>query len=408
LVVGPTQSRKTSGLAIPAILEWQGPVIAASVKGDLARTTLDHRSRLGRTWVYDPTSASGLPTSKWTPLSSAITWPGARRIAASLTEVARNGSGSLTDGDFWYSTAAKLIAPLLHAAALGGGDMSDVCRWLDTQQTDEVERILFEAGATAALQAVGATWNRDERQRSAIYTTAETTVEMFSDPLVAESSRVPPGSEPGPDKIDPDALISGNNTLYVCSPAHEQRRLRPLFTTIVTQMIEAAYDRSLRLGCPLDPPLLVVLDEAANVAPLSELDVLASTAAGHGIQLITVWQDLAQLQARYGARSGSVVNNHRAKLFLSGIADTDTLDQASRLIGDTDRLVRSRTTDRSGATSTTDSQAVSRLMPADALRRIPPGEGVLVFGHLPPVRIRLRPWYDEPQLRCIANGTTGK
>ena len=32
LVVGPTQSRKTSGFAIPAILEWQGPVVAASVK----------------------------------------------------------------------------------------------------------------------------------------------------------------------------------------------------------------------------------------------------------------------------------------------------------------------------------------------------------------------------------------
>ncbi len=40
LVVGPTQSRKTSGFAIPAILEWEGPVVAASVKSDLARHTL--------------------------------------------------------------------------------------------------------------------------------------------------------------------------------------------------------------------------------------------------------------------------------------------------------------------------------------------------------------------------------
>ncbi len=35
LVVGPTQSGKTSGLAIPAILEWAGPVVATSVKADL-------------------------------------------------------------------------------------------------------------------------------------------------------------------------------------------------------------------------------------------------------------------------------------------------------------------------------------------------------------------------------------
>ena len=35
VVFGPTQSHKTSGLAVPAILGWEGPVIAASVKTDL-------------------------------------------------------------------------------------------------------------------------------------------------------------------------------------------------------------------------------------------------------------------------------------------------------------------------------------------------------------------------------------
>ncbi|MGP8223890.1 MAG: type IV secretory system conjugative DNA transfer family protein, partial [Acidimicrobiales bacterium] len=34
MVVGPTQSGKTSGLAIPAILEWSGPILATSVKAD--------------------------------------------------------------------------------------------------------------------------------------------------------------------------------------------------------------------------------------------------------------------------------------------------------------------------------------------------------------------------------------
>ena len=85
------------------------------------------------------------------------------------------------------------------------------------------------------------------------------------------------------------------------------------------------------LSRPIDPPLLVVLDEAANIAPLAELDGLAATCAAHGVQLVTVWQDLAQIAARYGARSATVVNNHRAKLFLAGIADPATLDHASQL-----------------------------------------------------------------------------
>ena len=35
LVFGPTQSQKTTGFAVPAILGWAGPVVAASVKTDL-------------------------------------------------------------------------------------------------------------------------------------------------------------------------------------------------------------------------------------------------------------------------------------------------------------------------------------------------------------------------------------
>jgi type IV secretion system protein VirD4 len=173
----------------------------------------------------------------------------------------------------------------------------------------------------------------------------------------------------------------------------------------VTRVVEAAYDRAARQGGPLDPPLLVVLDEAANVAPLSELDGLASTAAGHGIQLVTVWQDLAQLTARYGSRAGTVVNNHRAKLFLSGIADPATLEHASTLIGEAEQPVASTTVDRGrSAGSTTMSATYRRLAPADALRRMSPGTGVLISGHLPPARLTLRPWYRDDELRRRSEG----
>ena len=94
LVVGPTQSRKTSGFAVPALLEWEGPVVAASVKSDLARHTLGWRADQGKVWVYDPSAATGLCSSAWSPLSAARTWRGARRVAASLTDVARSSAGA--------------------------------------------------------------------------------------------------------------------------------------------------------------------------------------------------------------------------------------------------------------------------------------------------------------------------
>jgi type IV secretion system protein VirD4 len=207
--------------------------------------------------------------------------------------------------------------------------------------------------------------------------------------------------------VDPVRLVSGNNTLYLCAPAHDQRRLTPLFVSVVRQIIEHVYDQVTLTHRPLDPPLLVVLDEAANIAPLADLDALAATAAGHGVQLVTVWHDLAQITARYGPRATTVVNNHRAKLFLSGISDPSTLDYASHLIGDEEVLLPATTQGGRSGPSTTRSPTTRRLAPPEALRRIAQGQGVLLYADLPPARLRLRPWFADPDLRSRAHGPTG-
>ena len=183
--------------------------------------------------------------------------------------------------------------------------------------------------------------------------------------------------------------------MYLCAPAHDQRWLRGYFTALTTQVLSQAFARSTRSGQPLDPPLLVVLDEAAHIAPLAELDGLAATCASHGVQLVTVWQDLAQVRARYGARAPTVLNNHRAKLFLPGIADPDTLEYASRLIGDEEATLPSVTRDAKGGRSTTQSRGPRRLLPPEDLRCLGRGDAVLVYGTLPPARLRLRPWWAE-------------
>ena len=216
----------------------------------------------------------------------------------------------MTDGDFWYATATRMLGPLLFAAAFGGGDMDDVIRWVDTQEQDEVLDLLEATGVEPALHVARSVFGKEERQRSSIYTTVETILEPFaglasSAAIVSGTSTstgsAPPAAHPlAGGEIDPAALLHGTNTLYLCAPAHDQRRLMPLFVSVIRQTVEYAYDHVSRSRRPLEPPLLIVLDEAANIAPLSDLDSLAATAAGHGIQLVTVWHDMAQIQARYG------------------------------------------------------------------------------------------------------------
>ena len=82
-----------------------------------------------------------------------------------------------------------------------------------------------------------------------------------------------------------------------------------------------------------------------------------------------------------------MLNNHRAKLFLPGIADPDTLEYASRLIGDEEVSHPSVTRDPAGRRSTTSTTAPRRLLPPEALRCLPRGRAVLVYGTLPPARL---------------------
>jgi type IV secretion system protein VirD4 len=383
VVVGPTQSGKTTALAVPAILAWEGPVVAASVKSDLLRDTRRQRNERGRVWCIDPTGSTGARASSWSPLTQCGEWAAARRMAVDLADAAKS-DGTTADGDFWYATAAKLLAPLFFAAAHGGRSMADVLRWVDTQEAGEVSLILEQVGATEVLNAARASWCRDERTRSSVYTTAETVLAPF---VGADSIA------PRHEAFEPTELLGGCHTLYLCAPAHDQRRLRGYFTALTQQVVAHAFATATRAGKPLDPPLLLVLDEAAHIAPLPELDGLAATCASHGIQLVTVWQDLAQVRARYGARAPTVLNNHRAKIFLPGIADPDTLDYASRLIGDEEIDLPSVTRDAAGGRSTTSTRGSRRLLPPEELRCLGRGQAVLVYGTLPPARMRLRPWW---------------
>lgn len=392
IVLGPTQSMKTTGFAIPSILEWDGPVLATSVKTDLLRDTMGSRLLRGKVWVYDPTSSTEYTTSRWSPLGTCHDWRGAQRTATWLAGSARTNGSGLSDSDFWYTASATVLGPHLFAAAVSGRTMADVVCWINTQEEEEVRRALEAAGVPEAIDAATASWQRESRLKSSVYATVETVLNAYADPVVADSAR-------GCD-ISPEALLDGSaRTLYVVSPSHEQRRLRPLFETLLQTIINYAFELSSRTGSPLDPPLLVVLDEAANIAPLRDLDTLASTAASHGIQIVSVFQDLSQVSTRYGERAQTVVNNHRAKIVLSGISDTQTLEYAFRLLGDEEVMQASVTRGAQGSRSTTESMALRSMAPAHVLRSIRPGEGVLVYGHLPPARIRLRPWFKEKSLR---------
>jgi type IV secretion system protein VirD4 len=379
-VLGPAGSGKTVSVVIPTLLDWDGPAVCTSVKTDVVDATEAHRRSLGPVLVYDPTGSTGRPSDElatWNPLAACRTWADAWQMASWLVDAAApNGTDR---ADFWTSQGRMLLAPILFAAGTGGRGMADVVRWVQIQEVDEVKDLLTDQGIVEATNAFTACQKMPPNTRGSIYATACSILEVFGDPTVAASAD-------GCD-IDPAELLDGRGTLYLVSPVHAQVRLAPLIEALIMSIVREAQNRA-QAGKPCDPGLLLLLDEAGNVAPLRHLPAIASTGRGQGIQLVTAWQDLGQIKHRYGQLAGTVLTNHAGLLALRGIRDLDTLDLLSRLLGDGEVDRTSTTHQAGGGQSTSTSRQRERLAPADALRQLSVGSGLLIYGSLPPVRVR--------------------
>ncbi|MBV8991478.1 MAG: type IV secretory system conjugative DNA transfer family protein [Solirubrobacterales bacterium] len=403
---GPPQSGKSAGLAVPALLEWQGPAVASSIKTDLLAASVRRRRSLGEVFVFDPFGLAGTASNTWSPLRGAGTWDGALEVAWRLASAGELDQRSVEGGDFWAIAAEQRLAPLLYAAAATGATIESVVRWAYGQGARELDQNLAQlagdarddaelADAHAAYDAVRAFETQADRTRSSIEATAQALLRAYRFSRVARSARS--------CEITPDRLLDQAATLYLIGDAKASKLLRPIFLALVSEIIDRAYERATLAGGRLELPLLLCLDEAGNIAPLPNLAEIASTAPSHNIQLISIFHDLAQARSRYRQQAETVVNSHRARMLLPGVADLETLRYFAGLVGDEETRDRSVTT---GAGGTTRSTAVRRrpLVAAEALRQLPHGHGLLLYGRIPPLELRLRMWFADRRLRRLAGG----
>jgi type IV secretory pathway TraG/TraD family ATPase VirD4 len=203
----------------------------------------------------------------------------------------------------------------------------------------------------------------------------------------------------------PDRLLDQRATVYLIGDAKASKLLRPIFLALLSEIVDRAYERATHNGGRLERPLLLCLDEAGNVAPLPNLAEIASTAPSHNIQLVSIFHDLAQARSRYGAQAETVVNSHRARMLLPGVADLETLRYFAGLVGEEEALDQTRTTGASGQSRST-ARRRRPLVAPEALRQLPEGQALLLYGRLAPTRVKLRMWFADRRLRRLAQGAT--
>jgi type IV secretion system protein VirD4 len=379
MVVAPPRAGKSSGYVIPWLLDHDGPALVLSTKRDIYDATAPHRQSLGRIWVYDPFGDEA--SAGFTPLVPACTWPGAIRAGEALASAAHPDASNAAN-EFWDKEAASMLAPLLHAAAISGQGMGELVRWLDVRDFTDAIHALQSTGASPAADQLEGVSRRDERNRETTVMSALNLLRAYRYPQVAGSAT---------EELTPERFLDGKaNTIYVVAAGHDQDALRPVILALVTATYEAAIVKARRTGT-LDPRLFILMDEAANIAPVRNLAPWLSQCGDHGIVIATIWQSIAQIDQRYGrAARDAICAASTAQVFIPPLAEPTSTRYLSELLGEEPVANASSSTGRHTLTA-----GRQKTAPAPWLRQIGRGRAILIYRDLAPAVVRASGWFED-------------
>jgi type IV secretion system protein VirD4 len=377
---GPRMGK--SGWIAGRVLDAPGAVLVTSTRTDLYELTAGLRSVRGPVHVFNPVGLAGLAsTITFDPVTGCTDPVTAIERATDLMAGARATGAGGGDREFWEGQGRRVLAALLHAAALGGLDMRDVLAWVatPTAAAREVTSLLRRSAEPSFVEDATQFLETNDRTRSSITSTIMPALGW----LTSATARA---AATGGTPFDVPGLLRSRATVYLLG--QEEAHTAPLVAALTGHIAREA--RRLAARCPggrLDPPLTLLLDEAALVSPVP-LESWTADMGGRGVTMIVSFQSRAQLIARWGEVGAAIIlNNSGAVLLFGGTRDKADLEHWVTLAGDRDEPVAAY--DQLGRLTSRTVRKAPVLSPAQ-LANLPPFRVVafrrgmpVVIGHAP-------------------------
>ena len=158
-------------------------------------------------------------------------------------------------------------------------------------------------------------------------------------------------------------------------------------------------------GGRLDPPMVLILDEAANICRIADLPDLYSHLGSRGMIPVTILQSYQQGVAVWGEPGMAALwGAATRKVIGAGIDDPRLARDLATLIGQHDVPVRSASYGDGRASEQVSLRRQYIMQPAD-IRALPPGTALLLATGARPALLKLRPWYTGPLASRISAAT---
>jgi len=410
------RSGKTTTLAVPVTLAAPGAVVLTSNKTEGWKETAALRlAETGQTvWTFDPQRIAHTPqTWWWNPLRDLTTVAEANRLAGHFVATVEDDRR-----DIWGPAAKELLATLLLAAAAGDRSLVEVYEWLANEATPVPGGLLREHGYDLLARTLRGTQDSPPETRGSVYFTARAATACLRDPQITawvtpplgDASNTGTASNTGNSSSARDGLVefrpedfpTSRQTLYLLSK-DEGGSAGPLVAALTDRVLRCGVAAAERRGGRLDPPMVLVLDEAANICRISDLPALYSHLGSRGIIPLTILQSYSQAVGVWGETGTKALwGAATVKLIGAGMDDPSFAEDLSRLVGDHDVLTVSRSSSSGrGGSSRTSATRQQRILPANAIRELPKGRALLLATGSKPALLTLQPWYTGPRAQEI-------
>jgi type IV secretory pathway TraG/TraD family ATPase VirD4 len=402
------RSGKSTALAIPAVLSAPGAAVATSNKADVWAATAAIRATEtdARVWTFDPQHIAWAPrTWWWDPLSDLSSVEEAERFAGHFVLTVDDERSK----DIWGPAAQELLAALLLAAKGCGGTMHDVYDWLNDEANPTPVEVLRDAGYRGIAASLAGTQGSPPETRGSVYFTARVAAKCLRNPEItawitppAEKYVTGPDGRPAAmEQFRPAEFPTSRQTLYLLSK-DGGGSAAPLVAALTDRVMRAATLAAERTGGRLDPPMVVVLDEAANICRIADLPQLYSHLGSRGVIPLTILQSHAQGVSVWGETGmRALLGAATVKVVGSGIDDAAFAEDLSRLIGDHDVTTVSLSSG-DGRLSRSRSVRQQRILPAAAIRALPKGQALVWLTGTKVAMISTLPWYTGPRAAEIS------
>ncbi|WP_329524028.1 type IV secretory system conjugative DNA transfer family protein [Streptomyces jietaisiensis] len=297
VLLGHADSRRPA--AVQAVRDASGPTVVVTSDPSLWAETKDARAKLGPVLLYDPSHLCDTPARlHWSPTAGCEDRETAKARAEALLAPVRPTAKidqALAD------TAETLLRCYLHAAAVDGRAVRHLHRWAQGTGVQEAVRALRtnpKASHGTAGELEAALTSYPDRRDMAQELTARALSSLFT--VNIREACTPHRS----DALALDSFVNEGGTLYVVGEPIEDPRQHPGAMPLLTALVSHVVERGRRMAerssaGRLDPPLALVLEDVAAVAPLPRLPELLDTGADRGLPTLALLRSREQLRSRW-------------------------------------------------------------------------------------------------------------